>query len=126
LSSATMAQRVARKSSSVYSNTGSDLVDAVAAKTVAVNKVPKDDLPESMRGMSDAEREAFVQEQADKRAQIQVKVKALSAEREAYVTQERKRLAGDGGATLGDVVVSSVRQQLKEAGFDTEAVQAAE
>jgi hypothetical protein len=113
-----MAQRTASKASGVYTNAGADLVDAVDQEAVDLAEVPDEDLPEAMRDMDAQRRAAYVAEQADKRAQIREKIKALTAERDAHVAQERRRMADAGDDTLGDAVVASVRQQLDEAGFD--------
>ncbi len=121
-----MALRVASKSSSVYSNTRTDLVDAFASEAVALDKVEEADLPEAMKGMTVEEREQHVQEQSAKRAKVQAKIQTLTAERESYVAAERKRMAEDGDDTLGDVIVQSVREQLDNAGFDERTSDTAE
>lgn len=114
--SANAAQRVSSKASGVYSNTSTDLVDAVNSNTVELDKLKDADLPEAMRDMSGEERVAYVQEQAAKRTEIQAQIRALTAERDAYLAKERINQAG--GDTLGDAVVRSVREQLDGAGFD--------
>ncbi|MEZ6193206.1 MAG: vWA domain-containing protein [Phycisphaerales bacterium] len=117
--SANAAQRVYSKASSVYSNTATDLVDAVNSDSVDLESVNDADLPEAMRDMNVEERAAYVQEQAEKRAEIQSQIRALTAEREAYLAKERVKLAASGGDdTLGDAIVRSVREQLDSAGFD--------
>jgi len=126
LSSANMAGRASAKASGVYRNESRDLVDAVAVKQDALSEVPDDELPELMRPMSETERLAYVQEQSAQRADIQSKIQALSVQREAYVVEERTRLSQEGDSTLGDAVVNSVRQQLEEAGFNSNEDGAAE
>lgn len=119
--SANVAQRVASKASSVYSKSSTDLVDAADHGAVDLAKLKVADLPEAMREMNEQERAAYIQEQAAKRAAIQARVRVLTAERDAYLTQERVKLARTGGDTLGDAVVRSVREQLGVAGFDVNA-----
>ncbi len=123
---ASLAKRAQSKSSAVYSNSRSDLVDAVASESVALDEVKEADLPEPMKTMTQEQREHYVQEQSVKRTEVQTKIQALTAERESYVVTERKRLAEDGDNTLGDVIVRSVREQLDDAGFDVQTNDAAE
>jgi len=119
---ASLAQRAASKSSAVYSNTRSDLVDAVRNRAVALDEVKEADLPEPMKKMSADERRVYVQEQSARRAEVQAKIQALTAQRNQYVAAERKRLAEDGqDDTLGAVIVRSVHEQLDKAGFDQHA-----
>jgi len=121
-----LAQRASSKASGVYRNEKSDLVDAIDAGTVALEEVADDELPEPMQEMTEPQRQAYLVEQSAKRADIQAKVSELSAQRDAYVAQERNRLAEEGDATLGDAVVGSIRQQLQEAGFDSDSPEPAE
>lgn len=114
-----LAQRAASKASSVYTHEQTDLVDAVKHDTVDLTEVPQVELPEAMRDMSEAERSAYVQEQTRKRAEVQERIRVLTAERDAYLAGERRRQVEDGDATLGDAVVRSVRQQLQAAGFES-------
>ncbi len=122
-----LAKRAASKSSAVYSNTRSDLVDAVSNEAVVLGEVEEAELPDAMKDMTDEQREHYVQEQSVKRAEIQAKIQALTGEREKYVAAERRRLADTGqDETLGAVIVRSVQEQLDEAGFDARAEDSAQ
>ena len=115
----TAAQRVASKASSVYSNAKYDLVDAVEEQEVELADLKTTALPEAMKDMNLEERKAYVQEQAARRAEIQKQINELVADRDQYVAEKRRALVdGSGEATLGDAVVSSVREQLNQAGFE--------
>jgi len=114
-----LATRVASKATGVYTNDGADLVDAVEAKSVELSTIKKEDLPATMREMEADERVVYVEEQAGKRADLQARIQVLTAERDAYVAQERRAKAEAAGeGTLGDAVVTSIREQLDEAGFE--------
>lgn len=115
-----LAQRVASKASGVYVNSRRDLVDAVANEVVRIDEVSDEELPEAMKPMSGDERMAYVREQSARRAEVRMKIQSLTTERGAYVAKERKRLAGDNTDTLGDVIVQSIREQLKDAGFESQ------
>ena len=53
---------------------------------------------------------------AAKRAKIQQQIAELSQERDAYLARRRSAVRNDG--TLGDAVVTAVRKQLAESGFE--------
>jgi hypothetical protein len=115
---AAAAQRVVVKSGEAYSNRSRDLVDSVKENRQILLSIKEDELPEELKGLTPKQREARVQEMATKRAEVQSKINALAAEREAFLIKERKRLATEAGAaTLGDVVVTAVQKQLSNAGF---------
>ena len=116
--SSNAAQRVSSKASGVYNNARNDLVDAVNDKVIELDKLTDADLPEAMKGMTKEERDAYVTEQAEKRAGVRSRILALTAERDTYVAKERQRRVEAGDDTLADAVVVSVRQQLDKAGFE--------
>lgn len=119
-------QRIAAKASSVYQNSRVDLVDAVNDETVDLDAMEEAELPEAMKTMTEQQRRDFVKEHAEKRADIQARIKDLSKQRDAYVAQERKRLAETEDDTLGNAVVQSIREQLGDAGFDVRTDDTAE
>ncbi|GAB4189035.1 MAG: hypothetical protein Kow00105_03540 [Phycisphaeraceae bacterium] len=114
---ANVAQRAASKASGVYQLADADLVDALSLGEVDLQTLPEDDLPEALRGMTEDERRAYIESQAHQRARIRANINALASEREAFVAAERVKLANQTGDTLGDVIVTAVQEQLKEAGF---------
>jgi hypothetical protein len=121
LSTSVAASRAATKANGCYSNTGRDLVDAKKADADILAKLKEEDLPESMKKMTAAEREKCISDAAAKRAEIQKKINELTAEREKYLAEQRKLEAKDADKdTLGDAVVTTVRKQLVKSGFENE------
>jgi len=119
LSSGVALQRIKAKSTSVYNNTGRDLVDSVAADDEALAEADDAFLPEEMKAMDPEQRAAYVEEKAQQRAAIQKQIAEASAKREAFVAEEKKNRAEETGeATLGDAVTQAVQQQLRDAGYD--------
>jgi hypothetical protein len=118
-SPAVAAERVRTKNSLLYRNVGRDLVDTVKADADVLATLGDEALPEPMRPMAPAEREAFVAEKAEQRAAVQRQIAEATAQRDAFVQQQRQRRAEaeSGEATLGDAMTRAVRDQLKEAGF---------
>jgi hypothetical protein len=105
------------KSSASYSNAGWDLVDAVREKKVALDKVPAQALPEAMRGMTAAERTAFVQKQVDERTRLQKRIRELNTARETFVAAGRTKQAGKNAASLDSAMLAATRAQATAAGF---------
>lgn len=119
LSSSTAVGRSVTKSTSAYDNRARDLVDRWIETDLALKGIPEDKLPEEMQKMSPEERIEHVQAMADKRQELKARIGRLSAEREEYLAAERERMATESGQeTLGDAIVSAVRKQLAEAGFE--------
>ena len=73
MSSSAMASRVVTKAGRLYDSSDWDLVDAINGGK-PLEEVTTEDLPEEMRSMSTAEREAFVNEQSKKRDEIRARV----------------------------------------------------
>ena len=98
---------------------GGDLVDAVNAGYIKVGELTKEQLPAEMQSMSPAQREAYVKEQATKRAAVQKQVAELLAKRRAYIEAEQKKAGPRDGF---DVQVESIiRVQAAKKGISFES-----
>ena len=98
---------------------GGDLVDAVNAGYIKVGELTKEQLPAEMQSMSPAQREAYVKEQATKRAAVQKQVAELLAKRRAYIEAEQKKA---GPRDCFDVQVESIiRVQAAKKGISFES-----
>jgi hypothetical protein len=114
--------RAVVKSGKMYGNYARCLVDTFLENEAILDEVKEEDLPEVLRVLTPEKRKEYVQQQSAKRGEVQNKIAKLAAEREAYLTQERKRLANETGqATLGDAVVATIAKQLAKSGFETTA-----
>jgi hypothetical protein len=109
------AQRVAAKASVQYSNAGWDLVDARREGSVQLDKMKDEDLPAEMKGMKSAERVAYVEKMAGKRAGVQARIRKLAEARDAYVAVEMKKLVK--GDTLDAAVLAAVREQARKKNY---------
>jgi hypothetical protein len=117
---ASVSKRAQVKASAAYRNEAWDLVDAAKDEAFDLEAVPVEELPEAMRSMSEAEREAFVAEKARQRADLQARVAKLSQERDAYVAAERRAQSGTEGATLDQAVVKALEEQAVKKGYRME------
>lgn len=111
-------QRAVTKASRLYDNRSWDLVDAVEKDQLNPATLPKEDLPEALRSLSDADLKARIAKAASDRAAIQKKIQLLNQERETFLST-RAREAG-GAETLDTAIARVVRDQAGRAGFTWE------
>jgi hypothetical protein len=112
------AKRAETKSRGAYNNKDWDLVDAMDEAEFELGDVEEEQLPEEMKGMSDEEKEAYVAKKKAEREAIQAEIQALAKERDAFITEERKKLAEDGEDTFEGAVKKSLAEQLETKGYE--------
>lgn len=111
-------QRALTKASSNYDNRRWDLVDAVTRDKVKPASVPKEDLPEELRALNEADLKAHVAKLAAERTAVQEKIRILNQARETFLATRRKE--SGGAATLDTAVAKAIREQAGKAGFKWE------
>ena len=109
------AERSVAKAGASYKNSEWDVVDR-ADEAGGIAAIAEDELPDEMKKMSKAEREAFVAKKAKDREKVQAEIKDLSVKRQDFITQKQKE-EGQTDATLGSSVINSVRNQAQKEGF---------
>ena len=102
-------QRALTKTSSNYSNSTWDLVDAVKKDGVKLEAVREEELPKELQAIAPAARRDFIDQKSAERAKIQAEIKKLNEEREKYVATKAKESGQE--ATLDKVIVKAVREQ---------------
>ena len=108
--------RARSKASGLYSNSGWDMVDAVAEGSLDVGKLDADDMPAEMRTMSRTERKEHVEKMSKKRLELQRRIRDLSAERGRYVASKKAKRA-PAAPTLEEAMVDTVRSQATRKGY---------
>ena len=116
--SGAVVQRSVAKASANYQNSAWDLVDAAKDKNFEIAKLKTEELPAEMQKMNAEERKAFIEKNSKERAELQAKINQLNREREKYVAQRMKEVAGTN--TLDAVVISAVREQSAKRNFKFE------
>jgi hypothetical protein len=111
-------QRSVAKASANYQNASWDLVDAAKDKDFKLAELKAEELPAEMQKMNVADRKAYVEKNTKERADLQAKINQLNQEREQYVAQRMKEVAGTN--TLDAVVISAVREQSAKRNFKFE------
>ncbi|MHC4942811.1 MAG: vWA domain-containing protein [Planctomycetota bacterium] len=117
---AVAAQRAATKSMGQYRNDHWDLVDAIQNETVKLEEVKQEDLPENMQAMNAEERQAFVDDQLEKRKKIQKDIQELSDARKVYVAEKLKEQAESGENTFDKAVIDSIHKLADKQNFVVE------
>jgi hypothetical protein len=97
-----------------------DLVDAVTAGRVKLEEVPSAALPEPLRELEPAEREAELNAIAEKRADLGRQIDELAAARSDYI-KERVEAAGGAAGSLDLQIYEAVRDQAAARGLHYES-----
>lgn len=110
--------RFQTKGSANYRNADWDLVDALKEKTVKLEDVKKEQLPEELRKLSAEELKAYVEKMTAERGKIQKQIKELSAARNKYVATEQAKLSESSEDTLDQAVGKAMRTEAGKWGFE--------
>ena len=110
--------RALTKVSANYDNRRWDLVDAVTKDKIKPGSVKKEDLPEALRALNEADLNAHVAKLAAERTAVQEKIRVLNEARETFLSQQRKEAGG--AETLDTAVAKTIRSQAAKVGFNWE------
>ncbi|MCE3296226.1 MAG: hypothetical protein K0R65_1940 [Crocinitomicaceae bacterium] len=115
-----LTERAVVKSKSVYKNDSWDLVDANVSDSTLVKRLTKDELPDELKGKSEAEIKVYLDEQKVKRSTYQKMIGELSVEREKYITEQKKNEPEGTESDFGKEVQKNVLKVANEKGFEVE------
>ena len=112
------AARAATKATEFYRNAAWDLVDKLKEDPkFDIKQVPEDELPDILKKLKPAEREAYVKEMLAKREAMQKRIAELQKQREAHIAQEMKRNATAGDRALDAALRKTIREQAGAKGI---------
>jgi hypothetical protein len=98
----------------VYDNAKWDLVDANSKGALDEIFADKNALPDSLKNKSKDEIKAIVEEKAEQRSLVNQQIMELNAKRDAYITEERKKMAATKQEnTLETEVEKIIKEQAK-------------
>jgi hypothetical protein len=95
-----------------------ELNDAVDKGRVKLDEIKEEELPEPMRKMTPAEREAFVKRNIEERKRIQAEINDLAARRQAHIKAEIEKRADRGAGSLSQQVYDTLREQAAKKGIE--------
>ena len=97
-----------------------ELVEDVVSGRVDLSKMDKDQLPEPLQNLPQAEQRKIIKEKAQERKSLLGEIQALTQKRSTFM---RKKVEEEGGAeeSLDNQIFSTVQQQAAEKGLRYEA-----
>jgi von Willebrand factor type A domain len=107
-----MSRNAARTSGEVITGAG-DLVADLKAGRQKLDAVQDDDLPDQLRNMPAAERQAFVDKQLAKRQALNERMATLVKQRDGYVIEQAKKSPARPADSFDRVVADTLRAQIK-------------
>lgn len=110
------AARVQAKASALYTNTLWDLVDAYQGKSVKLEELKDEELPEELRGKSIDEKKAYIEKKAAERAEVQKQIQELAKARETFIALKRRELA-EQGTLLESALLTALKEQARTKHF---------
>ncbi len=104
----------AKAQKSVYRNDDWDLVDGIEKNVKILDMLDKNTLPDSLKNKTNEEILVIVNKKATERATIQKEITTLNIQREAFITNEKKRMATNTNEqTLETEVEKIIKVQAK-------------
>lgn len=118
MNEAVLVERAMAKGNAYYWNGSWDLVDATTADSTRLDDLKEEELPAELKGKSKDEMNAFlVQKKAD-RQRIQNEIGTLSTQRDAYITDERKKTNSNEKDGFAESVNKSIQKFAISLGFE--------
>jgi hypothetical protein len=107
-----MSRNAAKSAGEAITGAG-DLVADVKAGRQKLAAVKDDDMPDNLRGMSAAERQAFLDKQMEKRAALNARMAALVKQRDGYVREQAKKAPPRPADSFDRAVAETLSVQIK-------------
>jgi hypothetical protein len=99
----------------LYCNDAWDLIDAIKNGKYKLDDMKDEDLPEDLRKLDKASRQARVDDASKRRESIQKRILDLNQERESFLAAERKQRVEEGKDSLDAAILQAVREQAAQA-----------
>ena len=112
------ALRAAGKATTMYSNAGWDLVDAVKEKQVELAAMPAAQLPEPMQAIPAEQRAQFIEQKSRERVEIQAQISELNAKREQHIQKEMEKRGLDEKGAFDAALKQAIRDQAAQKGIE--------
>lgn len=122
ISAGLLSKRAITKSSSYYTNSKWDLVDALSEGEVSEKQmleIEEDMLPKEMVAMSADEKKNYVSKKSKERSALKQEIKKLSEERKSYVAEKKKKEVA-AAPSMSDALTKAIRKQAEEKQYTLE------
>ncbi|MDO6517496.1 vWA domain-containing protein [Zobellia uliginosa] len=117
LEEAVAVKRAVSKSSRLYNNKQWDLVDASKDESFNISEVKKEELPKELKGKSETEIKAYIEEKKSDRAKIQAEIQELNAKREKFIAEQQQE--GEKGE-LENAMLEAIKKQAAKKDYKWE------
>ncbi len=111
--SANAVSRTVSKSSHLYKNSKWDLVDAVEMEEANIEDLDENALPKELKGKSEAQIKAYIQQKSKEREAIQKEIQALNKKRRDFIADKQKE-ASNG---LENAMLNAIKSQAKKKNY---------
>jgi hypothetical protein len=108
---------VSKSNSALYRNGGWDIVDRAQDDPGFLDKATEAELPPELRGMSPAQKRAFVAQKKAEREALKARMAELAQKREAFIRQAGRANADGKDDDLGQAIEQSVMEMAAKSGF---------
>jgi hypothetical protein len=112
---AIVTRSISKGCSTLYCNDAWDLVDAIKTGKCKVEDLKDEDLPDDLRKLDKAGRQARLNDAGKQREGIQKRILDLNKDREEFLAAERKKQVEEGKETLDTAILRAVRDQAARA-----------
>ncbi|MCA9075202.1 MAG: hypothetical protein KDA93_09220 [Planctomycetaceae bacterium] len=114
---AAAAERALFKSSPQYQRASRDLIDALAAGSVKLEDLKPEELPTELRKLSRDDQKKLIKERSEERKRIQKEIRALTLQRQEFLTKATETTGAESKNTLDTAVLDAVRKQAERKEF---------
>lgn len=109
--------RALAKASNNYRNSNWDLVDAVKEKTVKLEELKPEELPDDLKKLGVKERKDYLEKKSKERAELQTQINELNKKRSEFLAEKVKNSTNN---TLDAAIVTAVREQAAKRNYTFE------
>lgn len=113
-SKANAVSRTVSKGSHLYKNSSWDLVDAEEKEDFSYKSLKKNQLPEALRGKSEAELRSYLEDLRKERDEIQAEISRLNEQRRAYIATKKGENSANG---LEAAMITSLKKQAAKKNY---------
>lgn len=117
MSMSVKAERAAVKSKAAYNNASWDIVDGVNNAKVDLKKLKDEELPEELKGKTEDEKKAIIQQKSEERKKYQQKIGELSQLRNTDIEEQKKKESGSTTADFGSEVTKQIINLSSKKGY---------
>lgn len=115
------AARMSAKIGHLYHHVHDDLIDAVSHGVVDLDRMPVDEMPETIQSMTAESRSEYVQNKIAERNRVRREMAEVISKRHAFLQRKMSEQIGETSGqpqVLGDALIEAVRRQATQRGFE--------